>query len=413
MAGENSSSVVPRPTMMEVMKTGISVTTVEPGFGFHPTDEELVCFHLKSKVENKPVPFEVIAEIDFYNHEPWELPDKSILKEKNQEYWYFFCLLEKKFENGEKQLKRATNQGFWKPTGRDRVIYHNSKLIGMKRSLVFYIGRPKTAQRTDWVIHEYRLVEGDHQLGRNRALQGYVLCKLFHKNNIGSLEIPYAHFNEAEEDEDDVVDGNDVIATNHVAVDVYPVLESNGFGRTGFEQDLQNVDKGGARNNEVSRESLNERIVPPVPPHNVERLDDWLSLGMPNTQAHLPYKRKQPNDSEGAATEAETARISPSSMTTTTFSTLLEFPILESVELEENPSVPPPTYDTSNLESEVPPGCMNIINQLRNEIHNISLENEATKLEIMSAHTKINILKSILDSVRCENEDLKRNKREP
>ncbi|XVE68762.1 hypothetical protein DITRI_Ditri09bG0095600 [Diplodiscus trichospermus] len=100
-------------------------------------------------------------------------------------------------------------------------------------------------------------------------------------------------------------------------------------------------------------------------------------------------------------------------MTTTTFSTLLEFPLLESIEPKENLSVPPLTYDTSNLESKVPPGCMNIIKKMRNEIHDISLENEATKLEIMSAQTKINSLKSILDSVRYENEDLKRNKRDP
>ncbi|XVE68763.1 hypothetical protein DITRI_Ditri09bG0095700 [Diplodiscus trichospermus] len=237
MAGENSSSVVPRPTMAKVMNTGSLATTVEPGFGFHPTDEELACFHLKRKVENKPVPFEVIPEIDFYNHEPWEFPDKSILKEKNQEYWYFFSLLEKKFENGEKKVKRATNQGFWRPTGRNGGVYHNSKLIGIKKRLVFYIGRVKNALRTDWVIHEYRLLVVD----------------------------PTSVNKDPKEDEDDVVDGNDVIATNHVAV------ESSRFGRIGFEQDVQNVDKGAARNNEVSKESLNERTDPPVPPHDVER----------------------------------------------------------------------------------------------------------------------------------------------
>lgn len=46
-----------------------------PGFRFHPTDEELVSFYLKRKVEKKPV--EVIKPIDIYKYDPWDLPSKA------------------------------------------------------------------------------------------------------------------------------------------------------------------------------------------------------------------------------------------------------------------------------------------------------------------------------------------------
>lgn len=50
------------------------VTNLSPGFRFHPTDEELVCYFLKRKVCNKKFQLDVIAEIDIYKFEPWDLP---------------------------------------------------------------------------------------------------------------------------------------------------------------------------------------------------------------------------------------------------------------------------------------------------------------------------------------------------
>jgi len=47
---------------------------VFPGFRFHPTDQELVGFYLKRKVEKKGFSFDIIREIDIYKHDPWDLP---------------------------------------------------------------------------------------------------------------------------------------------------------------------------------------------------------------------------------------------------------------------------------------------------------------------------------------------------
>lgn len=45
-----------------------------PGFRFHPTDEELVIHYLKKKVAAAPIPVDIIAEVDLYKFDPWELP---------------------------------------------------------------------------------------------------------------------------------------------------------------------------------------------------------------------------------------------------------------------------------------------------------------------------------------------------
>ena len=43
------------------------------GFRFHPTDEELVRFYLKRKIQQRSLPVELIKHIDIYKYDPWEL----------------------------------------------------------------------------------------------------------------------------------------------------------------------------------------------------------------------------------------------------------------------------------------------------------------------------------------------------
>lgn len=52
--------------------------SLPPGFRFHPTDEELVAYYLKRKINGREIELEVIPEVDLYKCEPWELPGRYI-----------------------------------------------------------------------------------------------------------------------------------------------------------------------------------------------------------------------------------------------------------------------------------------------------------------------------------------------
>ncbi|MCL7035763.1 hypothetical protein MKW94_028644 [Papaver nudicaule] len=173
-----------------------AMTVVPPGFRFHPTDEELLYYYLRKKVAYQVIDLDVIRDVDLNRLEPWDLKDKCRIGSGPQNEWYFFSHKDKKYPTGTR-TNRATNAGFWKATGRDKAIHHlnNSKPIGMRKTLVFYTGRAPHGQKTDWIMHEYRLIDdnlnasssssssindndGHHQLLQE---EGWVVCRVFKK----------------------------------------------------------------------------------------------------------------------------------------------------------------------------------------------------------------------------------------
>ncbi|XP_031389078.1 NAC domain-containing protein 72-like isoform X1 [Punica granatum] len=193
-----------------------------PGFRFHPSDEELIIHYLQNKVTSHPLPATVIAEIDLYKYNPWELPrlflnpftlplfyipyipfifhihSTSLLNtplfmcaEKalfGEDEWYFFSPRDRKYPNGARP-NRAAASGYWKATGTDKPIlaFGGSKSIGVKKSLVFYTGRPPKGVKTDWTMSEYRLPDAAIKLPRLKGsmrLDDWVLCRVRRKVNI-------------------------------------------------------------------------------------------------------------------------------------------------------------------------------------------------------------------------------------
>ncbi|KAJ8544731.1 hypothetical protein K7X08_017314 [Anisodus acutangulus] len=153
--------------------------SLPPGFRFHPTDEELVAYYLKRKINGRKIELEVIPEVDLYKCEPWDLPDKSLLPSKDME-WYFFSPRDRKYPNGTR-TNRATKAGYWKATGKDRKVNSQMRPIGMKKTLVYYRGRAPHGTRTGWVMHEYRLEERECEVA-NGLQDAYALCRVFKKS---------------------------------------------------------------------------------------------------------------------------------------------------------------------------------------------------------------------------------------
>ncbi|XP_078431511.1 NAC (No Apical Meristem) domain transcriptional regulator superfamily protein [Wolffia australiana] len=161
-----------------------SEAQLPPGFRFHPTDEELITYYLLKKVLDSAFSSRAIAEIDLNKCEPWELPEKAKMGEKE---WYFFSLRDRKYPTG-LRTNRATDAGYWKATGKDREIYSSRTcaLVGMKKTLVFYRGRAPKGEKSNWVMHEYRL-EGKfnyHFLSRS-SKDEWVVSRVFQKMGAG------------------------------------------------------------------------------------------------------------------------------------------------------------------------------------------------------------------------------------
>ncbi|KAD4178355.1 hypothetical protein R6Q59_021938 [Mikania micrantha] len=157
----------------------MSGASLPPGFRFHPTDEELIGYYLKRKIQGLEIELEVIPVVELYRFDPWELPDKSFLPKRDME-WFFFVPRDRKYPNGSR-TNRATRAGYWKATGKDRKVSCQSSLIGHRKTLVFYRGRAPLGDRTDWVMHEYRLC--DDISGGTPSFQGpFSLCRVTKKN---------------------------------------------------------------------------------------------------------------------------------------------------------------------------------------------------------------------------------------
>ena len=173
---------------------------VMPGFRFHPTEEELVEFYLRRKVEGKRFNVELITSLDLYRYDPWELPGTLFymnslihfhflifdalstflyflffffflfyhhhafispvwvaLAAIGEKEWFFYVPRDRKYRNGDRP-NRVTTSGYWKATGADRMIRTESfRPIGLKKTLVFYSGKAPKGIRTSWIMNEYRL----------------------------------------------------------------------------------------------------------------------------------------------------------------------------------------------------------------------------------------------------------------
>ncbi|VAI82082.1 unnamed protein product [Triticum turgidum subsp. durum] len=178
-------------TMTDHLQVQQQKLELPPGFRFHPTDEEIIKFYVVPKVLDEAFVAAAIEDVNLNKYEPWELPEKAKMGEKE---WYFYCRKDRKYPTGIR-TNQAKNAGYWKATGKDKEIFHPPlTLIGMKKTLVFYKGRAPRGEKTNWIMHEYRL-ESNKQLTSNPSTatrtvtitnasskEQWVVCRIFHKS---------------------------------------------------------------------------------------------------------------------------------------------------------------------------------------------------------------------------------------
>ncbi|XP_010502260.1 PREDICTED: NAC domain-containing protein 35 isoform X2 [Camelina sativa] len=151
---------------------------VMPGFRFHPTEEELIEFYLRRKVEGKRFNVELITFLDLYRYDPWELPAMAAIGEKE---WYFYVPRDRKYRNGDRP-NRVTTSGYWKATGADRMIRsETSRPIGLKKTLVFYSGKAPKGTRTSWIMNEYRLPHHETEKYQKAEIS---LCRVYKRPGV-------------------------------------------------------------------------------------------------------------------------------------------------------------------------------------------------------------------------------------
>lgn len=76
--------------------------------------------------------------------------------------------------------------GYWKATGSDKKLTssRNSDIVGIRKTLVFYEGNSPNGSKTDWIMHEYRLVTACDST--SQEIGDWVVCRIFVKKGNGT-----------------------------------------------------------------------------------------------------------------------------------------------------------------------------------------------------------------------------------
>uniref|UniRef100_A0A2N9GND1 NAC domain-containing protein n=1 Tax=Fagus sylvatica TaxID=28930 RepID=A0A2N9GND1_FAGSY len=141
-----------------------------PGFWFCPTDYELVMELLEAQEEG-------FASF-YYGLGPSLLGIAPYIAVN-------FCVfdLARKYRNGNRP-NRTAGDGYWKATGADMAIISDEEVVvGFRKTLVFYRGKPPKGDKTNWIMHEYRVNDPplDKSSDDDMRLDKWVLCRIYKK----------------------------------------------------------------------------------------------------------------------------------------------------------------------------------------------------------------------------------------
>ncbi|KAG0537171.1 hypothetical protein BDA96_03G125100 [Sorghum bicolor] len=259
-----------------------------PGFGFHPSDPELISHYLKRKILGQKIEYDLIPEVDIYKHEPWDLPAKCNLPIKDNK-WHFFASRDRKYPTGSRS-NRATLAGYWKSTGKDRAIKLNKRTLGTKKTLVFHEGRPPSGRRTEWIMHEYYIDENECKVSPDMK-DAFVLCRvtkrsdwaLDNDNEVGNRNSHLEQLDDAATSVVSTVKPEDAAASvicpeesNHAATPVGSAELCNDVAQAAITPDSRSPNGG------IELETWLEELLDPSPSFNL--VADTGSAGVSLTE---------------------------------------------------------------------------------------------------------------------------------
>ncbi|KAJ8537617.1 hypothetical protein K7X08_014157 [Anisodus acutangulus] len=104
----------------------------------------------------------------------------------DSEQWFFFIPIQDREARGGRPT-RLTTQGYWKATGTPGYVYSsNNKIIGCKRTMVFYKGRAPNGKKTQWKMNEYKASDGEASVTNNvtnlKLQHEFSLCRVYKKS---------------------------------------------------------------------------------------------------------------------------------------------------------------------------------------------------------------------------------------
>ncbi|KAJ6302970.1 hypothetical protein OIU77_016957 [Salix suchowensis] len=168
--------------------------SLPPGYRFCPHDHELVMYYLDKKVKGLPLPMNRIVNVDIYQFDPEFLSARY--DNHGEKAWYFFTPRSRKYRNGTRP-NRAAGGGYWKATGADKAVKYEKNVIGadnkikiqkitvgQRKALVYYNGKAPKGEKTNWIMHEFRLDDPPLHVRNNRddmRLDDCVLCMIYKK----------------------------------------------------------------------------------------------------------------------------------------------------------------------------------------------------------------------------------------
>lgn len=126
--------------------------------GTYWTDEAVIATLKGMSTGVDPVPSNVIVD-DPYRYHPSNLPE---------DVWFYV----------EQSNQKDSEHGSWKAKGEPSKIFSDSSVTGLRTTLEFFEGKAPLAQRTNWVMQDYSIIQnGFHG---NKTLRGSkLLCRVF------------------------------------------------------------------------------------------------------------------------------------------------------------------------------------------------------------------------------------------